>query len=179
MASVILAYTEEVAGLKADLGHRIEDIVKAGLEKADLDRKAAEIKEELMNSNSTLRESENTIKQQEIDATRITNELERSAKQLDQKEADLRSTMASLTEERQAIRSDMGALQSRITLLEQERVETASLLAGKREECLSVSRELAQQKESMITLQSKVRINAFFVVAHTHPPTLIFISLLQ
>ena len=157
MADVITTYTEEVAGLKMNLTLRSDDIIKSGLEKIELDLKAIEMKEELMKCNASLKEAERTIERQEIDNARITNELEKSGKQLEQKEADLRSTMASLTEERQAIRSDMGALQSRITLLEEERVETASLLAGKREECLSTARELAQQKESMITLQSKVR----------------------
>lgn len=153
------SFTDEISGLRSELGRREEEVERGLVERTELDIKLEKLREELNMTSNSLRESINAGKYQEADSARVTNELERSAKQLEQKEADLRVTMASLTEERQAIRSDMGALQCRITLLEQERVEISSQLAGKREECLSTSRELAQQRDSMMALQSKVKTN--------------------
>ena len=101
---------------------------------------------------------ETAAKQQDIDTIRLSNELERSKQQLEQKDADLRTMMASLAEDRVIARSDMSGLQARITLLEQERVETASQLAGKREECLSASRELSRVRDDLSAVETKVRI---------------------
>ena len=159
MEATVRSFTDEVSGLRSELGRREEEVDRGVAERAELDIRLEKMREELNTTHNSLRESINAVRYQEADSARVTNELERSAKQLEQKEADLRVTMASLTEERLAIRSDMGALQCRITLLEQERVEISSQLAGKREECLSTSRELAQQRDCMMALQSKVKTN--------------------
>jgi hypothetical protein len=102
-----------------------------------------------------LRDSEISFKQKESDSIRLTSELDKANKQLEQKDVDLRLQMASYTEERLGSRADMNGLQQRIQLLEQERLETTSQLAAKREECLSSSRQLLDQKESLSTLESK------------------------
>jgi hypothetical protein len=124
--------------------------------------------------------------------------VERSARQLEKKDDDLRSMNTAFAQERMDSRTDYSSLQSRITLLvyiyiythiyiyiyiyiyihiyiyiniytyiyvyiyiyvciqEQERLETTSQLAAKREECLSTGRELIRTSESIISLQFKL-----------------------
>lgn len=153
---VTASFSEKISKLESELGHRAADAERSGAEKAEIDRKACGMKEELQVSQTRLHELETAAKQQDIDTCRLSSELERSKQQLEQKDADLRTMMASLAEDRVIARSDMSSLQSRITLLEQERVETASQLAGKREECLSSSRELSRIRDELSALESKV-----------------------
>lgn len=152
--------SEEIASLKAELGCKNADADRSGTEKREADLLLAELKGEIQRLNCTFRELEMTGSQQAIDSARLEHELERAKQQLEQKDMDLRTTMASLTEERLAARSDMSALQTRITLLEQERLDTVSQLAGKREECLSAGRELVQVKEYLAALESKVEVTS-------------------
>jgi chromosome segregation ATPase len=147
---------DEITSLKAEMGRRTADAERHGIEKREADLMLLDLKGEIQRLNGTFRELEMTASQQAIDSARLEHELERSKLQLEQKDIDLRTTMASLTEERLVARVDMNALQTRITLLEQERLETVSQLAGKREECLSTGRELVQLREFLTALESKV-----------------------
>ena len=149
-------FSKQVSTLESELGLRVADAEKSGVERAETDRRAHGTKEELLVSQTRLHELETAAKQQDIDTNRLSSELERAKQQLEQKDSDLRTMMASLAEDRVIARSDMSGLQARITLLEQERVETASLLAGKREECLSTSRELSRVRDDLSALESKV-----------------------
>ena len=148
--------SDEITSLKAEMGRRTADAEKYNIEKREADLMIMDLRGEIQRLNGTFREFEMTASQQSIDSARLEHELERSKLQLEQKDIDLRTTMASLTEERLAARADMNALQTRITLLEQGRLETVSQLAGKREECLSTGRELVQLKEFLTALESKV-----------------------
>lgn len=155
---MVAQYSEKIASLESELGHRGAEAERSGVERAEIDRKAYGFKEELNVTQTRLHELETAAKQQDIDTIRLSSELERSKQQLEQKDADLRTMMASLAEDRVIARSDMSGLQARITLLEQERVETASQLAGKREECLSASRELSRVRDDLSAVETKVRI---------------------
>jgi chromosome segregation ATPase len=84
------------------------------------------------------------------------NSMKILAMQLEKKDDDLRNMNSAFNQERMDSRTDYSALQSRITLLEQERLETTSQLAAKREECLSTGRELARHSEDIMNLQSKL-----------------------
>lgn len=153
--------SEEIISLKAEMERRTTDAENYGLEKREADLMLTDLRGEIQRLNGTFRELEMTANQQAINSARLEHELERSKQQLEQKDVDLRMTMSSLTEERLAVRADMNALQTRITLLEQERLETVSQLAGKREECLSTGRELVQLREILTALESKVETILF------------------
>lgn len=167
---------EEITSLKAEMERRTTDAESYCIEKREADQMLTDLRGEIQRLNGTFRELEMTANQQAIDSARLESELERSKQQLEQKDVDLRTTMASLTEERFAVRADMNALQTRITLLEQERLETVSQLAGKREECLSTGRELVQLREILTALESKVETFPFSCLI-TQPNTHMFFHL--
>jgi chromosome segregation ATPase len=157
-----------------EMGRRTADAEKYSFEKREADLVLTDLRAEIQRLSCTFRELEMTASQQAIDSARLEHELERSKQQLEQKDIDLRTTMASLTEERLAVRADMNALQTRITLLEQERLETVSQLAGKREECLSTGRELVQLREFLAALESKVESTSVSSLVTQSNPHMLF-----
>lgn len=147
---------KEIANLTLELGRWQSDVERNGSEKAEMGLRTAELREELEKSKATVLLSETALKQKEIDLTRLEGDVERIARQLEKKDDDLRNMNSAFNQERMDSRTDYSALQSRITLLEQERLETTSQLAAKREECLSTGRELARYSEDIMNLQSKL-----------------------
>jgi chromosome segregation ATPase len=154
---VVSSSTDEIRALSVELESRSAMAEKAEAERIEINCKVSEYREEIQRNNNTIREFEIASKRQCTESNRLETDLERSKSQLEQKDEDLRQAMTSLAGERLATRTDMGALQTRITQLEQERIETVWQLAGKREESLSMAREIQQLNENILDMKSKAR----------------------
>ena len=83
--------------------------------------------------------------------------------QLNQKDLDMRSTLASLqesqtrmAEDKSELRAELTICKSRLQSLEEERLVTAAQIATKNEELQSSSREVMQLRESVSLLESKL-----------------------
>lgn len=154
---MVSSSTGEIHALSVELESRSAMAEKAEAERLEICCKVLEYRDEILRSNNTIREYEIASKRHETESNRLESDLERSKTQLEQKDEDLRQAMNSLAGERLATRTDMGALQTRITQLEQERLETVWQLAGKREESLSMAREIQQLSENILDMKSKAR----------------------
>ena len=75
-------------------------LVKSSAEALSLNSKIAEMREDMLRAGANLKESETAAQRSEQDTSRLTSELERLKDQLQQKDADLRSTMSALNDER-------------------------------------------------------------------------------
>ena len=154
---MVSSSTDEIHALSVELENRSAMAEKAEAERLEICCRVSEYREEIQRSNNTIREYEIASKRHCTEANRLESDLERSKTQLEQKDEDLRQAMNALAGERLATRTDMGALQTRITQLEQERIETVWQLAGKREEGLSMAREIQQLNENILDMKSKAR----------------------
>lgn len=155
MSEFVSSSKDEIFTLTVELKSQLAMADKAEAEKVEICCKVSEYKEEIQRNNVAIREFEIASKRHSVESTRLESDLERSKMQLEQKDEDLRQAMNSLAGERVATRTDMGALQVRITQLEQERIETVWQLSGKREECMSMAREIQQLNENILDMKSK------------------------
>lgn len=155
---MVSSSTDKIHALSVELESRSAIAEKAEAERLEICCRVSEYREEIQRSNNTIREYEIASNRHCIESNRLESDLERSKTQLEQKDEDLRQAMNALAGERLATRTDMGALQTRITQLEQERIETVWQLAGKREESLSMAREIQQLNENILDMKSKARL---------------------
>lgn len=130
-----------------------------------LDQKKGQTSEELILTQSKLRESENNAKRSEQEAARLTADIQYLKEQLAQKDADLRSTINSLNdlqrqsfEDKGSLRSELSTLQGRVQFLEEDRLSLTAQLATKKEECASLTRDILQLKENIAALEGKLSI---------------------
>lgn len=145
------------------MSRRQTEIERFSEGKGEADKKKNELQEEVVRTQSRLREMEGSITRYEKDIDRSAAELERLREQLVLKDADLRSTIISLqeiqkqgSEEKSGMRSDLSLIQARVQQLEEERLSITSQLATKKEESLSQNRDIIQLKEQIIFLESKL-----------------------
>lgn len=149
--------------LRSEVNRRQHDANRLVEEKTDVDKRKLELQEEIVHAQSRMREAEASVERYEKDMQRSNAELERLREQLTLKDADLRATINSLHEiqkqsndEKSGMRLDLGNVQNRVQLLEEERLTITSQLATKKEEYLSQSREIAALKEQVVVLESKL-----------------------
>jgi kinesin family member C1 len=118
-------------------------------------------KEIVMRLESKLRESEAMGQRLEKEESKLSNEVMELKAQLTQKDTDLRMTLSSMqeyqrnfSEERSTLRSDLSGLQSRLSQLEEQRVEDKFEVATKREELQNSIKEIASLKETLASVQN-------------------------
>lgn len=107
-------YKSEVASLRADLDRRALDLERCNSEKAELERKSSDLREEIVKMQANLRETEGSAQRQEVEAGRIAKELEQTKEQLTQKDADWRSTLTSLNEMQRQVADERGSSRAEI-----------------------------------------------------------------
>ena len=99
----VQGYRDEVASLRAELSKRQSDVDRVSFEKSDSDRQKSLLHAELLLSQSKAREADAAAERAERDVQRVAEDLAQLKEQLLLKDADLRSTLNSLTEiQRQA-----------------------------------------------------------------------------
>lgn len=159
----ISGYRDEVMTLRNDLNKRQDDSHRYNSERADIDKKTAELHEEKVLAQSMLREAENTIQRMEKDSERARMELEQMKEQLALKDNDLRSAMNSLQDmqkqncdEKSGLRSELSVMQSRLQAIEEERLALTADLAARKEELLASARDLQQARDSVAQLDAKL-----------------------
>ena len=83
-----------------DSSRLTSELAKCNAEILSLNSKIAEMREDMLRAGANLKESETATQRSEQDSSRLTSELERLKEQLQQKDADLRSAMSALNDER-------------------------------------------------------------------------------
>jgi len=163
MEQSVAVYRDEVATLKAEIKSQSCQAVKFSDQKDLLDSKKQELASEMLLAQSRLREFESSNVRYEKDIERYSAECDRLRESLTQKDADLRSTINSLQEiqrqanhEKTGIRQELSLCQARVQTLEEERLDSTSQLAAKREEVAGLGKELAQAKEASLALEGRV-----------------------
>lgn len=165
MANSVAGYKDELSSLKSDLQRKQNDLDRYIEEKALLDQKKGQTSEELILTQSKLREAENNVRRSEQEASRLTSDLQYMKEQLAQKDADLRSTINSLNdlqrqsfEDKGSLRSELTSLQTRVQFLEEDRLNLTAQLAAKKEECASQARDIQTLRETIAGLDGKLSI---------------------
>ena len=160
---LVNGYKDEITSLRSELSRRQSDAERSSIEKAEIDKKASDLREEIVKIQASLRESEGLAQRQEMETARLTKDLEQTKELLTQKDADWRSTLNSLhevqrqvAEERGSSRSEISSLQSRASRLEEERLVLTRDIATKTEELGSANREVARLSELVASLEAKV-----------------------
>ena len=92
------SYKDEVINLRAELSKRTADAERNANDRSDQHQRYADLREELLRSESTTREAQSALMRSENELSRLTNDVDILRNQLNQKDADLRSTLNSLQE---------------------------------------------------------------------------------
>jgi len=159
---LVQGYKDEIASLRTEINRRQSEVERSSNEKAEVDRKASGLREEVVKLEAAVRESEGLVQRQELEMVRVSKELDQTKELLTQKDADWRSTLSSLHEvqrqvadERGTSRAEICSLQARASHLEEERLTLSKEIAAKTEELSSSVREVARLTESLATLTTK------------------------
>lgn len=160
---LVSGYKDEISTLRAEVGRRQAEAERISNEKAEVDRKTSELREDIVKVQAVLREAEGCNQRQELEVGRLGKELDQTKEQLAQKDADWRSTLNSLNEmqrqvaeERGSSRAEMTSLQGRLSILEEERLSLTKVLAVKTEEACSAVRENNRLTEVIAGLEAKI-----------------------
>ena len=150
----------EIQTLRGELERKQVDLDRFNSEKEEMTQKATDARENVLKSQSELRESEFAAQRYKQDFERASSEIENLKSQLAQKDADLRNTFGSInemqrqaSEEKAALRAELSTLQPRVFQLEEERLSSNFELSKKSEELLSVASENRQLKDTVEALQ--------------------------
>jgi chromosome segregation ATPase len=112
---------------------------------------------------SKLSEATNSLTNAQRENQRLVGEISSSSEDVKQKDADLRSTLKSLTEmqvksmeEKCSLRAENELMKGRVSLLEEERLSITSQLAAKKEENSSYIRDNVEFREKVGNLEGKL-----------------------
>lgn len=160
---LVVGYKDEISSLRSEISRRQADIERTNTEKTDLDRKASELREEIVKIQACMMQSEGVAQRNEVELARVSKELEHTKELLVQKDADWRLTLNSLhevqrqvAEERGTSRAEINSLQARSSRLEEERLALTKEVATRTEELGSATRDVARLTESVTCLVAKI-----------------------
>ena len=153
----------EINDLKFELGKMASDADRSVQITADFDRRASELKDELLKAQTKLQEREASYSQVQREGEKAVFELDLLKQQVAAKDAELKAGVAALhdmqlrvAEEKGGFKAELSAVQSRVAALEEERVSISSQLATKKEELASSLIEITLLKEQIANIEVKL-----------------------
>ena len=125
----VAGYRDEVAALRSDLSMKQKEFEKINEDKVENDKKASGLHDTLRETQAQLRESEGNLARAEKENEKLTKELAEVKSSLQDKEVDLRTTLASMqqiqmhsNDQTATLRTDLSAAQVKVSSLEAEKL---------------------------------------------------------
>ena len=159
----VAGYRDEVAALRSDLTLKQKEFQRVTEDRVENDRRASDLSETLRETQASLREAEGNLARAEKENTKLSTELAEAKSSLQDKEVDLRTTLASMqqiqmisNDQTSTLRNDLTSAQTKLGALEAERLSFVSEISSKNSEIASISKDVTVLREANEGMQKKL-----------------------